>query len=208
MLTAADLMTKDVATIRSSATIAEAMKLMRERGWRSLIVDRIHEQDAYGIITETDIVYKVLAYGADPKQLRVYELMSKPCLVVNPELGVEHVARLFAAYKVSCAPVIQGSLLGIISVSDLLAKGQSLDTPYTEVVERHLQASIDRAYQTCEKHGITSKECLMAWRDIEELEAISAHQRGDYLDKTAFDVFCEEHPEILKNQDYETWCSG
>jgi CBS domain-containing protein len=208
MLTAADIMTKDVATIRSSATIAEAMKLMQERGWRSLIVDRIHEQDAYGIITETDIVYKVLAYGADPKQMRVYELMTKPCIVVNPELGVEHIARLFADYKISRAPVIQGTLLGIVSVSDLLAKGESLDTPYAEVVQRHLQESIDRAYQTCESYGIISKECLLAWQEIEELEAISAHQLGEYPDETTFDIFCKEHPEILGSQAYETWCSG
>jgi len=60
MLTAADVMTKDVAMIRSSATVKEAVDLMRARDWRALIVDRRHEQDAYGIITESDIVYKVI----------------------------------------------------------------------------------------------------------------------------------------------------
>jgi CBS domain-containing protein len=208
MLTASDIMTRDVVTIRSSATVAEAMKLMQERGWRSLIVDRIHDQDAYGIITETDIAYKVAAYGVDPQRMRVYEIMTKPCIVVNPELGVEHIARLFANHKISRAPVIQNTLLGIVSVSDILSKSQLVETPYTTVAEKHLQESIDRAYQTCETQGVTSQACLNAWMDIEELETLTAHQLGEAVDKTAFDIFCEEHPEILKSEVYETWCSG
>ena len=45
MLTAADVMTKDVAMIRSSATVKEAVDLMRIRDWRALIIDRRHEQE-------------------------------------------------------------------------------------------------------------------------------------------------------------------
>ena len=77
MLKAADIMTKDVATIRSSATVAQAVELMNSRGWHALIVERRHDQDAYGIITEADIVYKVIAFGKDPAKLRVHEIMSK-----------------------------------------------------------------------------------------------------------------------------------
>ena len=62
MLRAADVMTKDVATIRSSATVAEAVRLMKARDWQALIVDRRHPQDGYGIITESDVVYKVIAF--------------------------------------------------------------------------------------------------------------------------------------------------
>ncbi|PAX51038.1 CBS domain-containing protein, partial [Brunnivagina elsteri] len=98
MLKAADIMTNDVATIRSSATVSEAVKLMQARHWRALIVERRHPQDAYGIITDSDIVSKVIAYGKDPSKIRVYEIMTKPCIVVNPDLGLEYVARLFADY--------------------------------------------------------------------------------------------------------------
>ncbi len=41
------------------------------------------------MVTETDIIYKVAAFGYYPKEMRVYEIMTKPCIVVNPELGVE-----------------------------------------------------------------------------------------------------------------------
>lgn len=69
MLKASDIMTKEVITIRGSATVAEAVKLMREKGLHTLIVQRRHDQDAYGIVTDSDIVYKVAAFGLDPKQV-------------------------------------------------------------------------------------------------------------------------------------------
>ena len=129
MMKAEQIMTKDVVTIRGSATVAEAVQKMKEKGLRALIVEPRNETDPYGMVTETDIVYKVAAYGHDPKQMRVYEIMTKPCVVVNPELGVEYVARLFAQTRIRRAPVIKGGLLGIISVSDILKKSDFVENP-------------------------------------------------------------------------------
>ncbi len=108
---AVDIMTKDVVTIRGIATVADAVRLMREKGICSLIVERRHEEDAYGIVTEADVVYQVTAFGKDPQKVKVYEIMTKPCIVVNPDLSVEYVARLFAQHRLHRAPVIKGDLL-------------------------------------------------------------------------------------------------
>lgn len=51
MMKAQDIMTTDVVTIRGSATVAEAVAMMNEMCLRALIVERRHEQDAYGIVT-------------------------------------------------------------------------------------------------------------------------------------------------------------
>jgi predicted transcriptional regulator len=48
--------------------------------------------------------------------------MTKPCIVVNPDLGVEYIARLFANNHIHKAPVIQEKLLGIVSTSDILRR--------------------------------------------------------------------------------------
>ncbi|WP_293091067.1 CBS domain-containing protein [Moorena sp. SIOASIH] len=129
MMKAEQIMTTDVVTISGSATIAEAVKLMKDKGLRALIVERRHDDDPYGIVTETDIIYKVAAYGKDPKEMRVYEIMTKPCIVVNPELGVEYVARLFANTRTRRAPVVKSKLLGIISISDILKKSDFVEKP-------------------------------------------------------------------------------
>ncbi len=129
MMKAQEIMTKDVVTIRGTATVAEAVKLMKEKGLRALVVDRRTEVDPYGMVTETDIVYKVAAYGKDPQKMRVYEIITKPCIVVNPELGVEYVARLFANTRIRRAPVIKGGLIGVISISDILQKSDFVEKP-------------------------------------------------------------------------------
>lgn len=122
MKKARDIMSTEVVKIQGSATVKEAINLMKETGLRALIVDRRSEEDAYGILTETDIVYKVIAYGRDPATVQVHEIMTKPVVTVNPDLGVEYVARLFANTGIRRAPVIQGEVIGIVSVTDILRK--------------------------------------------------------------------------------------
>ena len=131
MMKAEQIMTKEVVTVKGSATVADAVKLMKDRGLRALIVEPRHDMDPYGMVTETDIIYKVAAFGYDPKEMRVYEIMTKPCIVVNPELGVEYVARLFAQTRIRRAPVIKEGLLGIISISDILKKSDFVEKPKT-----------------------------------------------------------------------------
>jgi CBS domain-containing protein len=119
---AKDVMTTSVVTIPGSATVAEAVALMKEKNLRTLIVDRRGDDDAYGIVTESDIIYQVAAHGKNPAAVKVHEIMTKPCIVVNPELDVEYVARLFANTHIRKAPVIKDRLLGIVSVTDILRK--------------------------------------------------------------------------------------
>ena len=131
----------------------------------------------YGIITETDIVYKVVAYGNDPGKVRVYEIMTKPCVVVSPDLGVEYVARLFANTGIRRAPVIEGELQGIISVSDLLNRGDIVNAPKLLYLEDRIEAARDDARTICAEKGDQSPECSAAWDVVEELQAAASHQR-------------------------------
>ena len=204
MLKARDIMTAEVVTIKGSATVAEAVEQMNDLCLRALIVERRHPQDAYGIVTETDIVYKVTAYGKDPKKIRVYEIMTKPCISVNPDLGVEYVARLFAQTGIRRAPVIQDQLLGIISVTDILAKGDFVENPKSILLEERIQESIDEARAILAEKGATSKECAAAWDIVEELEAEAAHQKAERLEKSAFDLYCEENPDAAEARFYDT----
>lgn len=132
MMRAEEVMTRDVVTISGSATVAEAVAKLKDKGLRALIVEPRSEADPYGMVTQTDVVYKVAALGLDPKKMKVFEIMTKPCVVVNPELGVEYVARLFAQMKIRRAPVIKGGLLGVISISDILKKSDFVEKPKSQ----------------------------------------------------------------------------
>jgi CBS domain-containing protein len=123
MPTARDIMTANVVMIDGTASVAEAVKLMKDKGVRALIVDRRGDDDAYGMVTQRDVAYKVMAQGLDAEAVKVHEIHSKPLIVVNPDLDVKYVARLMANFKLSRAPVIfDGKVQGIVSVSDLVNK--------------------------------------------------------------------------------------
>lgn len=129
MMKAEEIMTREVVAISGSSTVSEAVSKMKEKGLRALIVEPRYAGDPYGMVTQTDIVYKVAAFGYDPKKMKVYEIMTKPCIVINPDLGVEYVARLFANTGIRRAPVVKDHLLGVISISDILKKSDFVEKP-------------------------------------------------------------------------------
>lgn len=124
MLKVKDIMTTSVTTIDGNATVATAIEVLRSKGLRSLIVEPRDHNDAYGILSETDIVYNVLAWDKNPNNIRVHEIMTKPCIVLNPDLALKYAARLFANTKIRRAPVIKDKLLGIVSVTDIIRKAE------------------------------------------------------------------------------------
>jgi CBS domain-containing protein len=67
MMKAEQIMTKEVVTIQGSATVADAVKLMKDKQLRALIVEPRSATDPYGMVTETDIVYKVVAKFIEDK---------------------------------------------------------------------------------------------------------------------------------------------
>ncbi len=200
---ASEIMSKNVVTISGSATVTEAVKLMKEQGLHSLIVNRRYGEDAYGIVTQTDVVYKVAAYGADPKTMRVYEIMTKPCVVVNPDLRVEYVARLFAQTGISAAPVIKGELLGIITINDILNQGDFLEQPKSVLLAEELEKAREEAHKICQEKGMTSGDCAAAWDIVEEIQAELAHQRDQKPLKTYFEQYCEEFPDAREARVYD-----
>ncbi|WP_017324542.1 CBS domain-containing protein [Synechococcus sp. PCC 7336] len=208
MPTAAEIMTPNAIAIRGAETVARAVELMKEHMVSSLLVERRHPQDAYGIVTVTDVICKVVAYGKDPKQVKVYEIMSKPCIVVNPDLAVEYVARLFAEVGIRSAPVIQGDSVGIVSVTDILLKTDVVNRPPAADLEEQLQASVNRAGMVGSEKGLLAPESKQAWRAVADIQAELAHQRAETPEQSAFEEYLAAHPEMADTDDYEMLLEG
>lgn len=118
---ARDIMSRKVHSISREATISEAVLEMNEHNIQSLIVEPQSPTDTFGILTMRDVVYKVVSKGLSLNDIRVHEVMTKPVIVLLPDLSVKHVARLFANTKVSRAPVVEGNrLVGMVTLKDLL----------------------------------------------------------------------------------------
>ena len=117
---AADVMTKDVVYIDGEKTVADAIRLMREKKVSSLVVNRRGHEDAWGIMVRKDVVSKVVDPGKDPSAVKVFEIMSKPLVMVSPSLALKYCARLFKQAGIRRAPVFDGKeIIGILSNTNI-----------------------------------------------------------------------------------------
>ncbi len=208
IMTVADIMTSEVVTIRNSATVAEAAKLMQQRDIQALIVQPSDPFDAYGIVAISDIVGKVIAFSRNPQKMRVYEIMTKPCIVLNPDLRVEYAARLLTQFNLHSAPVIQGQLLGIVSVSDILMRSSAIEKPRELALADEISAMTKTARQICKDNGPGSTACAEAWANVDVLQAELAYQSAEPLHQTASELFWDDHSEAFPDRLYDEWCSG
>jgi CBS domain-containing protein len=104
--------------------VAEAIGAMKDNKVHALIIKPNGGKKGYGIVTEADIAYKVIAKGEDPKALAVRDIMTNPCVTISPDLSVKNVARLFANNHIHRAPVVDNDLVGVVSVSDVAQRGK------------------------------------------------------------------------------------
>ncbi len=204
----ADIMTPEVVTIRNSASVAEAINLMHRRSVHALIVQPSDAYDAYGVVAASDVVGQVVAFGHDPKQVRVYEIMTKPCIVLNPNLRIEYAARLLTQHNLHSAPVIQSELLGILSISDILAHSTDKEMPRSRELANNIQSLTAAARQICASHGAGSTACANAWVAVDTLQAELARQKSESIPQTASEQYWQDYQETFKGRDYDEWCSG
>lgn len=115
-----DVMTRDVASIHQDATVGEAMERMRERGVTSLLVERRTAEDAYGFMSQADIISKVVARGRDAEELRVKDIMTKPIIGVPPGCTLQDCAQLMDRAGIRRVLVTRdGEVVGIVSSGDI-----------------------------------------------------------------------------------------
>ncbi|MBL8397574.1 MAG: CBS domain-containing protein [Candidatus Accumulibacter sp.] len=120
MLVAGIMKTK-IVTIGPLATVREALLKMKEHGVKTLVVDKRHSGDAYGLVTYRDVARAVIADDGDIDLLNVYDIAQKPALQVSQHLDVRYLARLMIQYGVKNVLVIDNNELeGFVSDTDVV----------------------------------------------------------------------------------------
>jgi len=114
-----DVMVEGVVTIDSDASVMKAVQIMNENEIGCLVVMR--RGRAVGIITERDLLKRVIAKSKNPKKTRVREIMTKPLIAGQPNMDLEEATRLMFKMKIKKLPVVepQGKLLGLITLTDV-----------------------------------------------------------------------------------------
>jgi len=119
-----DVMKTKFDLVDGLTTVADALRKMRHVETKTLIVDKRHADDEYGMVMLSDIARQVLARDRAPERVNIYEIMSKPVVSVDPDMDIRYCARLVDKFGLSRAPVLaDGKLVGIVSYTDMVLHG-------------------------------------------------------------------------------------
>jgi len=114
-----DVMVRKVITTKRDSTIEEAVKLMNEHEIGCLIVTE--DNRPIGILTERDLLKRILAKSEDLKRIKVEEVMSTPLISVEPNVQLGDASRLMFQKNIKKMPIIKkGELLGLVTLTDIL----------------------------------------------------------------------------------------
>lgn len=115
-----EIMSSKVASVDSGASIAEAARIMAANGISCLVV--MHRQDVAGIITEKDLLRRVVALHKNPATTQVVDIMSFPIIAISPAYSVLSAGKKMDTMRLHRLVVMdrQKKVCGIITQTDIL----------------------------------------------------------------------------------------
>ncbi|WXG40617.1 MAG: CBS domain-containing protein [Candidatus Freyarchaeum deiterrae] len=114
-----DIMVKDVLTIDVSESVLNATKKMNDRKVGSIIA--VDKEKPLGIITERDVLSKIVVERRDAEKTKVKEVMSSPLISGKPEMKLEDVIKIMVLKRIKKLPILKnGKLVGIITLFDIV----------------------------------------------------------------------------------------
>ena len=114
-----EIMSDKVVSIDQNEPVSAAAKLLKQCNVGALPVCD-GQKRLRGILTDRDIVTRCVAAGADPKELRISEIMSRGVVTASPLDEVDHAAKLMSGDQVRRLPVVSdGRLVGVLSLCDM-----------------------------------------------------------------------------------------
>jgi CBS domain-containing protein len=127
-----EVMTSDVRACEPNATVVDVAKLMAKEDVGPIPV--VEEGRLVGLVTDRDIVVRVIAEGRDPNATTVGEIASRDLVTVSPDEDLDGALQLLAQHQVRRLPVVDGDrLVGIVAQADIARLGKDKKTG--EVVE-------------------------------------------------------------------------
>ncbi len=113
------VMVEKVVTVEPSATLKKAAELMNMHEIGCLVV--VHSGKPVGIITERDMLKRVICESRESETVRVIEIMSKPVITASPNMRAGDATKLMLERNIKKLPVVEnGQLVGLVTLTDLL----------------------------------------------------------------------------------------
>ena len=111
----------NVAIMEGDKYIDQALEVMKEKGVRSVLVS--HQGEVMGILSKTDILFKVMSQGRNPGKVRLREVMTSPVLAVDPKSTVQDTLAMMDKHVVRQLIVSSSSaVLGMVYRDDIFER--------------------------------------------------------------------------------------
>ncbi|NPE30818.1 CBS domain-containing protein [Methanococcoides sp. SA1] len=151
-----EMMTKGVFTLDVASTALEVSKTMNEKNVDCVIVTK--DGEAKGIITERDMVCKVMVKDAIPHTVRAEEIMSSPILTVKPNIDVIKASEMMVKSRIRRLAVTDGkAIIGLVTDRDILTIAPGLNTILEDLIEinseQDIVENIDIERGVCQRCG-------------------------------------------------------
>ncbi|MBL7206339.1 MAG: CBS domain-containing protein [Candidatus Aenigmarchaeota archaeon] len=119
-MNAKEAMNTNVKTIQPSSNIKRAAEQMTKYRIGSLIV--VKSGKLVGIVTERDILQKVVAKNKNTVKTKVSDIMTKEVMLISPDLDIESASKIMKKHKIKKLPVIiDHHLVGILTATDIVS---------------------------------------------------------------------------------------
>ena len=146
-----ELMESKVASVELNSNVRDCAKMMAKRGVSCAVIVT-QGGGAAGIVTERDLVTKVIADGLNPAKVLVRDIMSTPLITISPDAKMSDAAELMSQYMIRRLIVVgqDGNLPGIIPSGDLaraLAKQHDFKEAALNALARVKSAATGGPYQ-------------------------------------------------------------
>ena len=113
-----DLMTSNPTTCEPSATVADVAKVMAQEDVGPVPI--VEGERLVGLVTDRDIVVRVVAEGKDPSTTTIRDVASSDLTTVTPDTDLQEALDLMSASQVRRLPVVEnGTLVGIVAQADV-----------------------------------------------------------------------------------------
>jgi CBS domain-containing protein len=128
-----DVMSKDVKVVRLDSSVKEVVATMNKFDIGSIVV--VQGSRPVGIITERDILRRIVEPCLAPETLTARQVMSSPVLTINETASVDEAAKLMAKKNVKKLPVMdKQKLVGIVTLTDIVIKVPTMLSILEELV--------------------------------------------------------------------------
>ncbi len=184
-------------------SVQHAAKLMQDHGVSSLLVK--DGEATLGILTETDIVQKVVAPGQDPSAIRVSQIMSAPLITIEASQSVVEADELMNRHRIRHLVVVENArIIGMISLRDVLIPLQYLEELSTHDGLTHLYNHrafgnlLREELERSQRHGHAF--CLLMI-DLDRFKAVNdsyGHPAGDKALRSVANLISKEAREVDK----------